>query len=464
MENLFFIYTFFDGIKYCFLFCTVVIKNFDSLVANAPSHLKNVRQDALHILEKALHKVNGYNAVHSAISIDDFSLHINEKCFSLDSFNNIYLLGFGKASISMAKAVKEILPIKEGCIITNEKGKINGIKVYHASHPLPEERNIYATEKLLRIAKKAGENDLVILLISGGGSSFLCKPRISLGNLRKVTEMLMHAGCTIEELNTVRKHLSFVKGGQLAKGIKATIIALVISDVIEDKLEFISSGPVVADTTTYSDAQHILEKYGIWEKIKEVDEIIMKGMRGEIEETPKEKFEHVHTFIIANNEMACKEAQKKAEEIGYYAKVVSTSITGEAKEVGKAIAEYAKVFPRENAVLIFGGETTVIVKGEGRGGRNQELVLGAIKEIEGENIVLLSCGTDGKDGNSDAAGAIVDGWGIKRARKNKLSPDIFLRSNDSFTFFKKLGDAIFVKQTGTNVMDVQIVVKQQPPS
>ena len=449
------------GLSIIFSLILMLIKNFNSLVSNAPFHLKNAREDALIMLENALQRVNGFNAVYSFISLDDSIFKVGKEKFSLELFDDIYLLGFGKASVAMAKAVKEILPIKEGCIITNEKQKVHGITVYNASHPLPEEKNVYATEKLLRIAEKAKKNDLVILLISGGGSSFLCKPRISLSSLRKVTEMLMNAGCNIEELNTVRKHLSFVKGGQLAKKIKATIIALIISDVIGDKLEFVASGPVVRDTTTYSDAQNILKKYNIWGKIKEVDEIVMKGMKGEIEETPKEEFEHVHPFIIANNEMACEEAKKKAEEMGYYAKVVSTSLTGEAREVGKAIAEYAKVFPREKAVLIFGGETTVVVKGKGKGGRNQEIALGAIKEIEGENIVLLSCGTDGKDGNSDAAGAIIDGWSMKKARKKKLSPDSFLQNNDSFTFFRKIGDVIFTKQTGTNVMDVQIVVKQK---
>ncbi|KAA0003761.1 MAG: DUF4147 domain-containing protein [Thermoplasmata archaeon] len=452
------------GLSIAFCFCIVLIKNFDSLVTNAPPHLKKARRDALHMLERALYKVNGYNAVHSAISVDDSFLRVKEESFSLKSFENIYLLGFGKASVAMAQAIKEILPIKKGCIITNEKEKIEGINVYQASHPLPGKKNIHATEELLKIGEKASKKDLVILLISGGGSSFLCKPRISLNGLKKVTKMLMLAGCTIEELNTVRKHLSFVKGGQLAKKIKAKIIALIISDVIEDKLEFIASGPVVADTTTYSDAQYILKKYEIWGKIKEIDEIIMKGIKGEIDETPKEEFEHVHSFIIANNEMACKEAQKKAKGMGYYAKVVTTSLTGEAKELGKAIVEYAKIFPREKAALIFGGETTVVVKGKGKGGRNQELVLGAIKEIEGKDIVFLSCGTDGKDGNSDAAGAIIDGYSMERAKEKDLSPDVFLQNNDSFTFFEKLGDAIFTAQTGTNVMDVQIVIKQQPLS
>ncbi len=448
------------GLSRASCFSMVLIKNFDSLVSNVP-HFKKARQDTLTMLEEALKRVNGFNAVSSAISLENSFLQVKGESFPLKSFEHIYLLGFGKASVDMARAVKKILPIKKGCSITNERKKIEGIEVYQATHPLPEEKNIYATEKLLEIGKKATEKDLIILLISGGGSSFLCKPRISLDGLRDITEMLMHAGCTIEELNTVRKHLSFVKGGQLASTIKATIISLTISDVVDDKLEFVSSGPAVPDTTTYGDAQHILKKYGLWGKIEEIDEVITRGMKGEIGETPKESFEHVHSFIIANNEMVCKEAQKKAQEMGYYAKIVTTSLTGEAHEVGKDIAKYAKIFPRE-AILIFGGETTVTVKGKGKGGRNQELVLGAMQEIAGEDIVLLSCGTDGKDGNSEAAGAIADGWSMKRTRKKHLSPDSFLQNNDSSTFFKKLDDAILTGHTGTNVMDIQIVAKQQP--
>lgn len=442
-----------------FYFSLVFVKNRVSLVANAPPHLKKARQDTLTILEEALKKVNGFNAVKSAVSYENSFLQIKEKTFPLKSFEHIYLLGFGKASIDMALAIKNIVPIKRGCIITNEKRQIAGISVYQASHPFPEEKNIQATEELLKIGEKTTEKDLIILLISGGGSSLLCKPRISLKGMRKVTESLMHAGCTIEELNTVRKHLSFVKGGQLAKDINGTIISLIISDVVGDKLEFVSSGPAFPDTTTYTDVEHILKKYDIWGKIREVNDIIIKGAKGEIEETPKETFNHVHSFVIANNEMACMAAQKKGQGIGYYSKAVTSSLTGEARKIGEDIVEFTKIHPSDEAIFIFGGETTVVVKGKGKGGRNQELALAAMNKIEGEDIVLLSCGTDGRDGNSVAAGAIIDGWSLENAKKKNLSPDLFLQNNDSHTFFKKLDDVILTRQTGTNVMDLQICCK-----
>ena len=441
----------------------MLIKNFDDLLSHSSAELLNARRDALSILEEALKEMDAYKITKFSMKKDGTRLLIKGKEIDISAFEEIYVVGFGKASIGMALAIEEILPVKEGAVISTSCSHPDGrkpstIKVFKGSHPLPSEDNIKATEELLRIVNKAGKNDLLIVLISGGGSSLLCKPRISLESMREVTDRLIKAGCTIDELNTVRKHLSYVKGGQLAKMSRAEILSLIISDVMGNPVEFIASGPTAPDSTTYMDAKNVLMKYGLWGKIEEVDEIINKGVKGKIEETPEE-INNSTNIIIADNVMACEKAKEIAHRKGYYSEVVSTSICGEAREIGRDIASYAKLSPRMKAAFIFGGETTVNVKGKGKGGRNQELVLGAIREIEGERIVIVSCGTDGIDGNSDAAGAIGDGTSMERTKKMGMDADEYLMNNDSYNFFKKLGDLIITGETGTNVMDIQVVVK-----
>jgi len=444
----------------------VPVKNLDSLLSSFSGELRSARRDALGILAEAVEGSDAYSVTSSAVSVDDGILSVRDKKFRLRDFGSIYAVGFGKASIGMARAIEEILPVKKGVVIAPGGGaeaddtspEPKTIKVFRGSHPLPSESNIRATDELLKVVEGAGDNDIVIVLISGGGSSLLCKPRISLKDMTEVTDRLMRAGCTIEELNTVRKHLSHVKGGRLAMGSRAFMLSLIISDVMENPVEFIASGPTSPDTTTYGDAARVLEKYGMRDSIGEVKDVIERGIRGEIEETPRE-LDNVANIIIADNETACRAAEEAASGKGYYSKIVSTSVSGEARDAGRDIARYAKIFPRDKAVLIFGGETTVTVTGGGRGGRNQELVLGAIEEIEDERIIIVSCGTDGIDGNSDAAGAVGDGTSMKRAEKAGIDAGEYLKNNDSYNFFKKLGDLIITGRTGTNVMDIQIAVR-----
>lgn len=432
-----------------------MIKNFEELVENTSEKFINSRRDSLEILDYVLEEMNGYNLIKKRLKIFKKAIFIDGKKFNL-SYKKIFLTGFGKASASMAKAMEEIIEFDAGYVISTEEVNLKKIKLLKGTHPFPSEENIKATEKIIEVFEEAGENDLIIVLISGGGSSLLCKPSVSLENMIEVTEKLMKKGCTIEELNTVRKHISEVKGGKLAKKTKANILSIIISDIIGNPVEFISSGPTSPDTTTFREAMKILKKYGI--KNKEVIEHIKKGIKGKIEETPK-KIDNAENIIIADNEMACREAKRKAEEKGYYSRIISTKIKGEAVNVGRDLAIYAKIYPRNRAVLIFGGETTVRVKGKGTGGRNQEVVLSSIKEIAGENILILSCGTDGIDGNSISAGAIADGYSHEKALKRELDIEEYLRENNSYEFFKKMGDAIITGYTGTNVMDIQIIVK-----
>jgi glycerate-2-kinase len=273
---------------------------------------------------------------------------------------------------------------------------------------------------------------------------------------------LLKCGADINEINTIRKHLSQIKGGQLAKLTDATIVSLIISDIVNDPIEFIASGPTHPDTTTYSNALEILEKYELIDKVpKEVLKVLEDGKKGEIPETPKSDdpiFKKVHNFIIANIEKACSKAIDKASELGYHTKLLSTSLTGEAKIASIYLLNQIKKLPNPNTILISGGETTVKIQGNGKGGRNQELILAGIEDIADSEIVFASFATDGIDGKSDAAGAIADGLSLSRAKIKKLDPTSHLENNNSYVFFKALKDIFITDLTGTNVMDIQLII------
>lgn len=432
------------------------VSNRDALL-DVPGPERTARGDALDMLEAALESVDACQATGNALSLTNATLSAGDVTVDLRDIENVYVVGFGKASVGMARAGESVLPISGGVVISTEQATLDCMTVRQGDHPLPSERNVDATRELLDVVDRAGVDDLVVVLVSGGGSALLCQPAVSLEAMRTVTRELMHEGCTIQELNAVRKHLSRVKGGQLAARCSARILSLVISDVIGDPLEFIASGPTAPDPTSFGDARDILKKYGRWTD-GEVRRHIMAGCNGDVEETPLQ-LDRVDHVIVANNERACRHACKTAREKGYHADIASTTLSGEAKQAGRDVARYARLLPRDRCVAIFGGETTVTVSGDGTGGRNQELVLGALPEIEGEDIVVLSCGTDGVDGCSPAAGAIADGNTLRRARRRGLDQEAALRTNDSYTFFEGLDDAIVTGPTGTNVMDIQIVVK-----
>jgi len=447
----------------------MLFKNREQIIENGQTpELKSIREDVLDVLNSALDAVNPYNAVKS--KFDGKNINFKSETIYISDFENIYLVGFGKASIGMAQAVCDSINVKQGAVVTNDPGnevQSDCISTFVGSHPIPDEKSIEGTEEILEIVEKCEENDLLIVLISGGGSALLEKPRVSINDLQKTTDLLLKSGANINGINTIRKHLSFVKGGQLAAPAKCMIISFIVSDIIGDPVEFIASGPTYPDSTTYQDAQRILNKYNLWTKLpSSVQNVIEDGIKGKIPETPKKNdpvFNDVFNFIVANNKIACNAAKEKAEELEYKAILLTTSLDGEAKDIGKYLAEKAANYLTEGEKVVFisGGETTVTIKGSGKGGRNQEMILGSLEELADKNIVFSSFATDGIDGMSDAAGAIADTFTMKRALKNNLDPKEFLENNNSYEFFKNLDDLFLTGPTGTNVMDIQILVKNR---
>ena len=325
---------------------------------------------------------------------------------------------------------------------------------------------------MLRLVGQPSEEDLVICLISGGGSALMPLPSsgILLSDKQKTTNLLLKSGAKIDEINAVRKHLSDFKGGRLAEKLyPATVLSLIISDVVGDRLESIASGPTVPDDTTYADAYTILLERGIWRKVPgSVRKHIQKGKEAKLPETPKKSsriFKRAHNVLVGNNKESCQAAAKVLEKRGYHSLILSTRLQGETREVGKILAGIC-ISIRENqlpvappAAVVAGGETTVTVHGKGRGGRNQELVLSAAWSIRGKPAILVSSiGTDGVDGPTNAAGAVADGNTVERSLRIHMDPDSYLRENNSYPFFERLNDLVLTGPTGTNVNDIFIAL------
>jgi len=429
------------------------IKNFDKLIRG---EYAGEREIVLKVIENVLQRMDGYNLVKESVKMVDDTILINGRKIDINFYRNVYLIGFGKASSRMALAMEEYIYFDDGAIISSIPENLRSVKLYIGSHPVASAENVEASRHIINILKKAGKEDIVFVLISGGGSAMLCVPRIPLNEFNDVVLNLMKKGCTIEELNVVRKHLSYVKGGQLAQMTNARIVSLIISDIIGNPVDAIASGPTAGDQSTFEDAYRILKKYKIMNR--EAINVIKKGMKGEIPETPVKT--NAENFIIGDINKACRIAENEARKEGYTPINLKCDLTGEAREIGKSLAEYAKYHPRNHIIVISGGETTVKVKGNGIGGRNQEIVLAALKEIDGMPVVFASIGTDGIDGSSPAAGAIADGRSMERAMAMQIKPEDFLSRNDSYSFFEKLQDAIITGYTGTNVMDLQIILKK----
>jgi len=443
-----------------------MFKNKEILIDNGKEgYIKNVRKDILEILESSLNAVDPYNSVKKCFGKKKFK--INNKEIDIGEYKNIYLVAFGKASIGMAQAVSDSIEIKKGVVITNEKQRkveSSNVSTYVGSHPIPNQDSITGAKKVLELVENCEEDDLLFVLISGGGSALLSYPKIKINDLQKTTDLLLKSGADIKEINTIRKHLSNIKGGQLVKKSKSRVVSLIISDIIGDPIDFIASGPTYPDSTTYLESEKILKKYDIWQKTpNEVRNVITDGKKGIIPETVKQNdpvFNKVTNFIVANNKFACYSAIKKAEQLGYKTMLLTTSLEGEASSVGKYLSEKVIDYNnKQNIAFISGGETTVTIKGDGKGGRNQEMVLACIEKIMGKKVIFSSFATDGIDGMSDAAGAIADSYTLKRAKEKNLDYKKFLDNNNSNEFFKILDDLLVTGPTGTNVMDIQIVIK-----
>jgi len=432
------------------------------------------RRLILDALEASLSAADPKLSVKKNVKVKGKTLHIMGTKYCLDEFDSIHVIGAGKASGHMAEALFDTLEdkISDGFVIIPENLKIKlrtgKIKLWKASHPIPNQMGVRGVKQLLESVSNVTERDLVICLISGGGSALMPLPYdgLTLENKQEITSDLLRSGANIYEMNAVRKHLSSVKGGRLAEKLQSThLVSLIISDVIGNRLDTIASGPTVPDRTTFKDVRDVLIKYGLWNSLSiKVKRVIEKGLSGTIPETPKSGskiFRNVRNFVIADNEQVCKTALNKLRSRGINARLLTTSLHGEARDVGRYVASLAEKEngKRKPAALIMGGETTVTVTGKGKGGRNQELVLSASMKISTlRSTALASIGTDGIDGNSSVAGAIADIFTIKRADRLNLNPYKFLQNNDSYSFFKRLCDTIQTGPTGTNVNDLLILL------
>ncbi len=457
----------------------VKIRNGEEILSNASTAIdREARKIALNAIEKALESVDPKGLVRSRVKLLNDKLIINNDIFELKSFRRIFVVGGGKASGHMAEALEEIFNgrIVDGIIVvprgTAERFKTEIIRFHEASHPIPDQSSVEGARKIVDLAKEADENDLVLCLISGGGSSLMAYPRegVSLEDKRRTTDILLKCGATINEINTVRKHLSKFKGGHLAKSAHpATLISLLLSDVVGDPLDVIASGPTAPDTTTFEDAINVLKKYNVWDVVPEsVRTILSNGEKGLIEETPKSSdpsFKKVYNYVIGNNRIACIAAANELKSAGLNTILLTSQIEGEARNVGLIIGAIAKeIFLSNNPIhrpagLVIGGETTVTVIGKGIGGRNQEICLASALRISGlKGVVVASVSTDGIDGPTDAAGAIVDGNTILHSKLKGLDAEKYLNNNDSYSFFKRMGDLVYTGPTGTNVNDISILV------
>ena len=454
------------------------IKNEAQLLENAKSPvLMRLRRHALDILRHAIEAVDPKEAVLRKLMLKDNRLTLDSVELDLNNFSRIIVVGGGKASGAMAEAVEELLGerITEGLVNvlkgTEGRHDLKRIKLYGASHPIPDETSVKGTQIILSLLNEANEHDLVIVLISGGGSALMTCPadNVPLEAVQSLTEMLLRSGATINELNSIRKHLSSVKGGQLAeKAYPAPIVSLILSDVVGDPLDTIASGPTAPDDSTFQDAIEVLHRYGLWERAADTIRLRLEaGVKGELRDTPKPGsgiFQDVYNMVVGGNLVAASAAVKRASALGYNELLLSTRVEGEARHVGTVYSGIAKEIAASGhpipgpAVVVVGGETTVAVTGSGRGGRNQELALSTASKIEGLEVVLATLATDGIDGPTDAAGALVDGWTAVRARNLGLLPVEFLQDNDSYHFFNRLGDTIITGPTGTNVNDLTLIL------
>ena len=439
-------------------------------------NVSRIRKDAETIFLAGVKAVEPASAIRKHVTLRDERLTVNDRVYTLSDFGNISVIGAGKASAAMAQAIEEVLGERlKGGVVNVKYGHalpLKKIQVNEAGHPVPDEVGFQGARQIADLLKKTGEKDLVIFLISGGGSALLPYPAegLTLDDKQQVTRRLLEVGANIHEINALRKHLSQVKGGRLARlAFPSTLISLILSDVIGDDLDTIASGPTVPDHSTFADCLGIVEKYDLKDKMPAaVVEFLEKGDRREVEETPKSgdpSFERAQNLIIGSNIQAVRAARKMAEELGYNSLIFSSFIEGETREVAKVHAAVAREIVKTGspvprpACVISGGETTVTIRGKGLGGRNLEFVLAAAIEIDGyHDVVILSGGTDGTDGPTDAAGAIADGSTFSRAKKKGMDAENFLRDNDSYHFFKPLGDLIITGPTYTNVMDLRLVM------
>ena len=430
------------------------------------------REQVLTLLESGFEAIDPKRCVNEALSLEGDRLTIGSAEYSL-SDRRVWTVAIGKAAVPMCEAVSERLgPALTGGIAVTRYGHggfIDGVRVLEAGHPIPDERGAKAAAEIREMADEIGGDDLVLCLLSGGGSALVAAPPpgVSLEELAETTRLLLRSGAAIDEVNTVRRHLSTLQGGRLAERLHpATVISLVLSDVIGDSLEAIASGPTAPDPTTYGDAVDALRRLRLWERIPgSVRAHMSAGVAGEIAETLKPDdpvFQGAIVEVVGSNATFLDAIDRAAQDAGYEVVRSSKPVAGEARDVGRKLGRRAATFVGEGArrtLWIAGGETTVTVRGHGRGGRNQESALAAALEIDGvDGVCVAALATDGSDGTTDAAGGIVDGMTADRVRRAGLDPIEALAENDSHTALDASGDLLFTGSTRTNVADVYVVL------
>ncbi|MDX2495925.1 MAG: glycerate kinase [Desulfuromusa sp.] len=433
-------------------------------------------QNAANIFQAGLQAVAPDAAIKDFCQLNGDMLTVDGKRYDLSLFEKIFVLGAGKAGASMAKALEDLLGERITAGIVTVKYdhlvKLERIITQEAGHPVPDQNGLDGAQAIYQLAKSADEKTLVICLISGGGSALMPLPvaGVTLEDKQETTKVLLACGATIHEINAIRKHLSVIKGGGLAKAVyPATLITLILSDVVGDDLDSIASGPCVPDAKTFADCKAIFIKYAIENEIpSSVLNHIEAGIAGQVAETPKAGqnfFKKTQNVIVASNFNALLQAKEKADELGYNTLLLSSMLEGETRDVAAnhiAIAREIQQhgYPlQQPACILSGGETTVKIQGTGKGGRSQEFALAAAIKMTGMgNVTVLCAGTDGSDGPTDAAGAFADETTVQRALTANLEPQQYLDNNDSYNFFDRLGDLYKTGPTNTNVMDLRIIL------
>ena len=433
------------------------------------------RERALAIMEAALLAVDPVEAVKRALLLQESTLQVGAMRYDLHGYEHIYVVGAGKASAAMARALEDVLGgrITAGWINVKDgyTAPTRTITIHEAGHPVPDARSVEGSREIASLSRTAGPRDLVFCLISGGGSALMTLPveGIPLNDMELLTQALLRSGATINEINSIRKHLSQLKGGRLSRLAQpAQVISLILSDVIGNPLDVIASGPSSPDPTSFAQAYAVLHKYNLWHEVPAaIVQHLQQGMEGQISETPKvddKALRRTQNVIIASNEHAAHAAREKARQLGLNSMFLSTFVEGEAREVAKVFAAIAREIassgqpiPRP-ACIVAGGETTVTVRGQGLGGRNQELAMAAAPLIAGlADVAIIALGTDGTDGPTDAAGAVSTGRTAHRAAQKALSITDYLADNAAYHFFQALGDLIITGPTNTNVNDLIFV-------
>jgi len=468
------------------------VKNSSQLLLNdLDKNQLALRKIGLQALEKSISAVKPKTIMEKSIKVHKSKLFIESDEYDLEKFKKIYIIGGGKATAEMALSLERLLiSLKdieyEGIInIPKDKEKQelfkkSKISINFASHPIPNESGLNGTKSMMEIIEKSNKNDLFFCLISGGGSALLPLPKrgINLQDLKKVNSLLLSSGASIHEINTIRKHLSDFKGGNLVKKLynssEATLISLIISDVVGDNLDSIASGPTVPDKTTFKDTLEILRKYDLLDIIpSSVKDHIEKGLSDKKLENPKANdlcFTNVHNYLIGSVSSAVREVKSLLENQGFKVQYFSTNITGEAREFGKSL--YPIILQQvednlnqkkvEKITLIGSGELTVTIKGEGIGGRNQEMLLSYLNYIKDRefnyNFLIISANLDGIEGNSKAMGALIDNYALEQMISKNIDTEKFLANNDSNSFFKELGTEIITGPTGCNVNDLILIL------